>query len=96
MWSTEVADITQEKKKEYSRRLFRQKRENDRRRQIRLGLSRQNLECQTDPDRADILWEASSVSGLKVHRRDLDSNGWIFCCLGFGEAGRHSSSAVLS
>lgn len=91
-----TADITQEKKEEYSRRLLRQKREKERRRQIRLGLSRQSLEGQTDPDRADILWEASSVSGLKVHRRDLDSNGWIFCCLGFGEAGRHSSSAVLS
>ncbi|KAF2594290.1 hypothetical protein F2Q70_00042737 [Brassica cretica] len=55
-----------------------------------------DLEGQTDPDRADILWEASSISGLKVHRKDLDFNGWIFCCLGFSEAGRHSSSAVLS
>ncbi|CAF1709048.1 unnamed protein product [Brassica oleracea var. botrytis] len=47
-------------------------------------------------DRVDILWKASSVSELKVHRRDLDFNGWIFCCRGFSEAGRHSSSAVLS
>uniref|UniRef100_A0A0D3B8Y5 Retrovirus-related Pol polyprotein from transposon TNT 1-94 n=1 Tax=Brassica oleracea var. oleracea TaxID=109376 RepID=A0A0D3B8Y5_BRAOL len=39
---------------------------------------------------------ASSVSGLEVHRRDLDFNGWIFCCLGFLEAGRHSSSAEQS
>uniref|UniRef100_A0A0D3B8Q6 Uncharacterized protein n=1 Tax=Brassica oleracea var. oleracea TaxID=109376 RepID=A0A0D3B8Q6_BRAOL len=42
------------------------------------------------------LWEASSVSGLEIHRRDLDFNGWIFCCLGFSEAGRHSSSAGQS
>ncbi|KAF2602122.1 hypothetical protein F2Q70_00028081 [Brassica cretica] len=54
------------------------------------------LEGQTDPDQADIFWEASSVSGLKFHQRDLDFNGWIFCCLGFSEVGRHSSSAVLS
>lgn len=84
------------KKEEYSRRLLTQKREKERRRQISSGFVKAGLEGQTDPDRADILWEASSVSGLKVHRRDLDSNGWIFCCLGFGEAGRHSSSAVLS
>lgn len=89
-------DITQVKKEEYSRRLLRQKREKERRRQNSSGFVKAGLEGQTDPDRADILWEASSVSGLKVHRRDLDSNGWIFCCLGFSEAGRHSSSAVLS
>ncbi|KAF3589142.1 hypothetical protein F2Q69_00029774 [Brassica cretica] len=59
-------------------------------------ISRLDLEGQTDPDRADILWEASSVSGLEIHRRDLDFNGWIFCCLGFLEAGRHSSSAEQS
>ena len=59
-------------------------------------ISRLDLEGQTDPDRADILWEASSVSGLEIHRRDLDFNGWIFCCLGFSEAGRHSSSAGQS
>ena len=58
--------------------------------------SRLVLEDQTELDRADILWEASSVSGLEVHRRDLDFNGWIFCCLGFSEAGRHSSSAGQS
>ncbi|KAF3590856.1 hypothetical protein DY000_02021280 [Brassica cretica] len=63
---------------------------------ISSGFVKADLEGQTDPDRADILWEASSVSELKVHRRDLDFNGWIFCCLGFSEAGRHSSSAVLS
>ncbi|KAF2574846.1 hypothetical protein F2Q70_00001524 [Brassica cretica] len=28
--------------------------------------------------------------------RDLYFNGWIFCCLGFGKAGRHSSSAGQS
>ncbi|KAF3589203.1 hypothetical protein F2Q69_00029679 [Brassica cretica] len=39
---------------------------------------------------------ASSVSGLEVHRRDLVFNGWIFCCLGFLETGRHSSSAEQS
>ena len=55
-------------------------------------ISRLVLEDQTELDRADILWEAASVSGLEVHRRDLDFNGWIFCCLGFREAGRHSSS----
>ncbi|KAF3510541.1 hypothetical protein F2Q69_00001431 [Brassica cretica] len=33
---------------------------------------------------------------LEVHRRDLDFNGWIFCYLGFSEAGRHSSSAGQS
>lgn len=58
--------------------------------------SRLDLEGQTDSDRVDILWEASSVSGLEVHRRDLDFNGWIFCCLGFLEAGRHSSSTEQS
>ncbi|KAF3514942.1 hypothetical protein F2Q69_00008810 [Brassica cretica] len=47
-------------------------------------------------NQADILWEASSVSGLEIHRRDLDFNGWIFGCLGFSEAGRHSSSAGQS
>ena len=59
-------------------------------------ISRLVLEDQTELDRADILWEASSVSGLEVHRRDLVFNGWIFCCLGFLEAGRHSSSAEQS
>uniref|UniRef100_A0A0D3D2X4 Uncharacterized protein n=1 Tax=Brassica oleracea var. oleracea TaxID=109376 RepID=A0A0D3D2X4_BRAOL len=38
----------------------------------------------------------SSIYGLEVHRRDLDFNGWIFCCLGFLEVGRHSSSAEQS
>ena len=69
------------------------KREKEKTRKV---ISRLDLEGQTDPDRADILWEASSVSGLEVHRRDLDFNGWIFCCLGFLEAGRHSSSAEQS
>ena len=59
-------------------------------------ISRLDLEGQTDPDRADILWEASSVSDLEIHQRDLDFNGWIFCCLVFSEAGRHSSSAGQS
>uniref|UniRef100_A0A0D3BTF5 3-oxoacyl-[acyl-carrier-protein] reductase n=1 Tax=Brassica oleracea var. oleracea TaxID=109376 RepID=A0A0D3BTF5_BRAOL len=69
------------------------KREKEKTRKV---ISRLDLEGQTDPDRADILWEASKVSGLEVHRRDLDFNGWIFCCLGFLEAGRHSSSAEQS
>ncbi|KAF3545231.1 hypothetical protein DY000_02004928 [Brassica cretica] len=60
------------------------------------GFVKADLEGQTDPDQADILWEASSVNGLKVHQRDLDFNGWIFCCMGFSEADRHSSLAVLS
>ncbi|KAF2536565.1 hypothetical protein F2Q68_00022465 [Brassica cretica] len=34
--------------------------------------------------------------GLEIHQRDLYFNGWIFCCLGFGKAGRHSSSAGQS
>ena len=76
-----------------SKRQKREKREGGR---ISSGFVKADLEGQTDPDRADILWEASSVSGLKVHRRDLYFNGWIFCCLGFSEASRHSSSAVLS
>ncbi|KAF3535400.1 hypothetical protein F2Q69_00023346 [Brassica cretica] len=59
-------------------------------------LVRSQCADQTELDRADILWEASSVSGLEIHRRDLDFNGWIFCCLGFSEAGRHSSSAGQS
>ena len=60
------------------------------------GFVKADLEGQMDPDRADILWKASSVSVLKVHRRDLDFNGWIFCCQGFSEAARHSSSAGQS
>lgn len=84
------------KKEEYSRRLLTQKREKERRGRFSSGFVKAGLEGQTDPDRTDILWEVSSVSGLKVHRRDLDSNGWIFCCLDFREAGRHSSSVVLS
>ena len=74
----------------------RQKREKREGGRISSGFVKADLEGQTDLDQADILWKASSVSGLKVHRRDLDFNGWIFCCLGFSEAGRHSSSAVLS
>ncbi|KAF2588802.1 hypothetical protein F2Q70_00039228 [Brassica cretica] len=38
----------------------------------------------------------SLVNGLEVHRRDSDFNGWIFCCLGFSEAGRHNSSVGQS
>ncbi|KAF3596633.1 hypothetical protein DY000_02020269 [Brassica cretica] len=53
---------------------------------------------QTDPVWADILWEAFSVSGLKVNRINLDFNGWIFCCLGFSEAlsSQFFNSAVLN
>ncbi|CAN7056745.1 unnamed protein product [Brassica oleracea var. botrytis] len=80
-------------KESKSKRQKREKREECR---ISSEFVKADLEGQTDPDRADILWEASSVSRLKVHRRDLDFNGWNLCCLGFSEAGRHSSSAVLS
>ncbi|KAF3540566.1 hypothetical protein F2Q69_00025038 [Brassica cretica] len=52
--------------------------------------------CWVPPRWRGPIGEASSVSGLEVHRRDLDFNGWIFCCLGFLEAGRHSSSAEQS
>uniref|UniRef100_A0A0D3AU96 ADP-ribosyl cyclase/cyclic ADP-ribose hydrolase n=1 Tax=Brassica oleracea var. oleracea TaxID=109376 RepID=A0A0D3AU96_BRAOL len=75
----------------------RQKRERrEKEEKTRQAISRLVLEDQTELDRANILWEASSVSGLEIHQRDLDFNGWIFCCLGFSEAGRHSSSAGQS
>ncbi|KAF2605411.1 hypothetical protein F2Q70_00026801 [Brassica cretica] len=75
----------------------RQKRERkEKEEKTRQAISRLVLEDQTELDRADILWETSPVSGLEIHRRDLDFNGWIFCCLGFRKSGRHSSSAVQS
>ncbi|KAF3504355.1 hypothetical protein F2Q69_00044578 [Brassica cretica] len=76
---------------EFRERQKRERREKEEK--TRQTISRLVLEDKTELERADILWEASSVSGLEVHRRDLDFNGWIFCCLGFSEAGRHSSSA---
>lgn len=45
------------KKEKYSRRLIRQKRENEKRGRIRLSLSRHVLERHTDPDLNDILRE---------------------------------------
>uniref|UniRef100_A0A0D3D7V7 HSF-type DNA-binding domain-containing protein n=1 Tax=Brassica oleracea var. oleracea TaxID=109376 RepID=A0A0D3D7V7_BRAOL len=78
---------------------FREKQKRERREKeekTRQAISRLVLEDQTELDLADIFWEASSVSGLEIHRRDLDFNGWIFCCLVFSEAGRHSSSAGQS
>ena len=55
-----------QKKDDCLRRLIRQKREKEKRRHILFGLLKVGLKDQTDPDQADILWEASSVSGLKV------------------------------
>ncbi|KAF3499362.1 hypothetical protein F2Q69_00039752 [Brassica cretica] len=80
-----------ENQKERQKRERREKEE-----KTRQAISRLVLEDQTEFDRADILWEAYSVSGLEIHRRDLDFNGWIFCCRSFSEAGRHSSSTEQS
>ncbi|KAF3563461.1 hypothetical protein DY000_02018635 [Brassica cretica] len=79
---------------EFRERQKRERREKEEK--TRQAISRLVLENKTELERAAILWKASSVSGLEVHRRDLDFNSWIFCCLGFSEAGCHSSSAGQS
>lgn len=61
-----------------------------------MNLSKYGLEDLMDPNRADILEEASKLSTLEVHRRDLSFNGWIFWYLGFSEVDCYNSSVILS